>query len=66
MGRKARGGRAKNDGSMSDALAKVLTGKTMSIADAGEAVWKAGYKTGSKHFRTMVNIALLNKKSSSG
>ena len=34
----------------------------MSIADAGEAVRKAGYNTNSKHFRTMVNIALLNKQ----
>ncbi|MGE3108311.1 MAG: hypothetical protein AB7G11_03620 [Phycisphaerales bacterium] len=62
--RAATGGRrrAKNDTNLPDALVKVLSGKTMSVSDAAAAVVKAGYKTSSKHFRTMVNIALLNKK----
>lgn len=54
--------RPKNDAALPDALAKVLAGKTMSVSDAADAVVKAGYKSNSAHFRTMVNIALLNKK----
>ena len=61
-GGKRGGRRAKNEGSLPDALAKVLSGNTMSVSDAAEAVLKSGYKSNSKHFRTMVNIALLNKK----
>lgn len=54
--------RPKNDSNLPDALAKVLNGKTMSVIEAADAVQKAGYKTNSANFRTMVNIALLNKK----
>ncbi len=54
--------RPKNEANLPDALTSVLSGKTMSVSDAADAVQKAGYKTTSKHFRTMVNIALLNKK----
>jgi hypothetical protein len=41
------------------ALTKVLSGKTMSVVDAAEAVKKAGYRTNSQNFRTQVNIALI-------
>lgn len=51
--------RPKNEMSLVDALSKALKGKTMSVAEAGEAVQKAGYKTNAANFRTMVNIALI-------
>jgi len=53
------GGRAKNDMTLTDALAKVLASKTMSVVDATEAVQKIGYRTNSNSFRTQVNIALI-------
>lgn len=57
----ARGGtRPKNEMSLVDALGKVLKGKTMGVAEAAEAVQKAGYKTNAASFRTVVNIALIN------
>ncbi|MFN0011744.1 MAG: hypothetical protein ACKVS8_08900 [Phycisphaerales bacterium] len=63
-GRAGRGGatRARNKLPLADALAAALKGKRLSVGDAGEAVRKAGYHTTSPNFRTMVNIALLNKK----
>ncbi|MFN0012180.1 MAG: hypothetical protein ACKVS8_11120 [Phycisphaerales bacterium] len=54
--------RARNKVPLADALAAVLKGKRLSVGDAGDAVRKAGYRTTSPNFRTMVNIALLNKK----
>jgi hypothetical protein len=51
--------RPKNEMSLAESLAKVLDGKTMRVTDACEAVLKSGYKTNSKTFRTMVNIALI-------
>jgi hypothetical protein len=54
--------RARNEVNLIDALATMLKGKTMSVTDAAEAVQKAGYRTTSPNFRTMVNAALLNKK----
>ena len=61
-GRPAPRTRPKNDTNLPDALVKILKGKTMSVGDAADAVQKAGYKTHSANFTTMVNIALLNKK----
>jgi hypothetical protein len=52
------GARPRNDMSLSEALSKLLSGKTMSVTDAGVAVRKAGYRTNSNNFRTQVNIAL--------
>lgn len=54
--------RARNESSLMDALAALLKGKTMGVTEAAEAVQKAGYRTTSPNFRTMVNAALLNKK----
>jgi len=57
---RTRGGRPRNESNLVDSLAKVLKGKEMSVTDVAEAVQKAGYKTTSpRHFRTMVNIALI-------
>jgi hypothetical protein len=50
--------RAVNEVPLPEALHKVLNGKTMGIAEACEAVQKAGFQTHSKNFRVMVNIAL--------
>ncbi|MBY0310992.1 MAG: hypothetical protein K2W85_02880 [Phycisphaerales bacterium] len=67
LGGIARGGsfvgvrkRPKNDSNLVDALAKVLTGKTMSVTEVSEAVQKAGYMTTSPSFRTIVNQTLIN------
>lgn len=51
--------RPRNEMNLVDALAKVLDGKTMSVTDAAEAVQKAGYKSSSKTFRTIVNQTLI-------
>lgn len=67
LGGIARGGsfvgarkRPKNESNLVDALAKVLTGKTMSVTEVSEAVQKAGYMTTSPSFRTIVNQTLIN------
>lgn len=59
--RRGRGGaRPKNKLSLVDALSQVLTGKTMGVSEVADAVQKAGYKTTSENFRTIVNQALIN------
>lgn len=59
-GRRAGGRkRAKNAQSLEVALAKVLKGKTMGVSEVADAVQKAGYKTTSPNFRTIVNQCLL-------
>ena len=63
LGGGRRGPRMRNDSSLLDALIKVLTGKTMSVTEAAEAVQNAGYKTSSPNFRTIVNQCFIaNKK----
>jgi hypothetical protein len=57
-----RGGRGKNAESLVDALKKLLTGRTMSVTEMAEAVQKAGYRTSSPNFRTIVNQTLINNK----
>ncbi len=54
--------RAKNDAKLVDALVKLLSGKTMGVTEASIAVQKAGYKTTSPNFRTIVNQALIKDK----
>ena len=57
------GRRQRNKMNLVDALRKVLGNKTMSVSDAAEAVQRAGYKTSSANFRTIVNQSLLaNRK----
>lgn len=55
--------RPRNEMTLTDALAKVLSNKTMSVTDAAEAVKKIGYQTNSNNFRTQVNIALIKSGS---
>lgn len=54
--------RPRNETNLIEALHAVLKGKTMGVAEAAEAVQKAGYRTGAASFRIMVNAALLKKK----
>lgn len=62
---KSGGGRAsprkrpRNAMNLVDSLKKLLDGRTMSVTDAAEAVQRAGYKSSSKTFRTIVNQTLL-------
>lgn len=58
-----RGQRARNSTSLVETLGGVLNGTTMTVSDIIGAVHKAGYKTTSRNFRSIVNQALLaNKK----
>ncbi|HZW08961.1 MAG TPA: hypothetical protein VFF69_03580 [Phycisphaerales bacterium] len=56
------GKRPRNAESLEVALAKVLKGKTMGVSEVADAVQKAGYKTSSPNFRTIVNQALLRSE----
>lgn len=52
--------RPRNEMNLVEALHKVLTNKVMSVTDVSEAVQRAGYKTTSPSFRTIVNQTLIN------
>lgn len=52
--------RPRNKVNLVEALQKVLKGQTMSVTDIADAVQKAGYRTTSENFRTIVNQALIN------
>lgn len=54
--------RAKNATNLVEALVKVLKGKTMGVTEVASAVQKAGYRTTSKTFRTIVNQALIKHR----
>ncbi|MBK7403130.1 MAG: hypothetical protein IPJ41_00505 [Phycisphaerales bacterium] len=54
--------RPRNAESLEVALAKVLKGKTMGVSEVATAVQKAGYKTSSPNFRTIVNQTLLRSE----
>ncbi|MEM1166386.1 MAG: hypothetical protein AAGI30_08870 [Planctomycetota bacterium] len=54
--------RPRNDSNLADALAQVLTGQTLSVTEAADHVQKAGYRTTSPNFRTIVNQTLLKDK----
>lgn len=58
------GSRPRNTMNLVEALTKVLTGKTLGVTEAADAVKKAGYATTSPNFRTIVNQALLANTSS--
>lgn len=55
--------RPRNKVKLVDALHKVLNGKTMSVTDVASAVKRAGYRTTSENFRTIVNQALISNGS---
>jgi hypothetical protein len=52
------GTQPKNTMTLADALAAVLKDKVMGVAEAGDAIRKAGYKSNAASFRIMVNGAL--------
>lgn len=54
-----RGRRAKNAMSLVETLKQVLAGRTLAVTDAVQEVQKAGYRSNSKTFRTIVNQALI-------
>ena len=54
--------RYRNDSNLADALVDLLKTKTMSVTQASIEVQKAGYKTTSPNFRTIVNQTLLRDK----
>ena len=51
--------RPKNSMNLAEAMAKMLKGKTMGVNEAATNVQKAGYKTNSPNFRTIVNQTLI-------
>ncbi|TVQ62074.1 MAG: hypothetical protein EA378_06315 [Phycisphaerales bacterium] len=51
--------RHRNDSSLEDALVDLLNNTVMSVTDATEAVQRAGYRTTSPNFRTIVNQTLI-------
>jgi hypothetical protein len=51
--------RPRNGDTLVTALARLLSGRTMSATEAADAVQRAGYQTVSRNFRTQVNIALI-------
>jgi len=59
-GRAAPRKRPRNDMSLEEALAKLLKNKTMGVSEIADAVQRAGYRTSSPNFRTIVNQTLIN------
>jgi len=51
--------RPRNESTLEDALAKVLSGREMGVTEAATAVQQAGYKTNAENFRTIVNQTLI-------
>jgi hypothetical protein len=56
------GGRATNELSLVDSLKKVLTGKTLGVSQAADAVLATGYMTTSPNFRTIVNQTFIKHR----
>lgn len=56
------GGRGARKGSLVSILHGILQGKTMDVAGMMQAAVKAGHKSKSKNFRTIVNLAMLNNR----
>ena len=52
--------RPRNEMNLEEALTKLLRNKTLSVTDIAEEVQKAGYRTTSPNFRTIVNQTLIN------
>lgn len=51
--------RPQNDANLADSLAKVLKNTVMNVTGVSSAVQKAGYRTTSPNFRTIVNQTLI-------
>jgi hypothetical protein len=57
-----RRGRGGNEQSLAGRLHGLLRGRTMSVPEMAAAVKKAGHKSKSKNFNTVVGLALLSHK----
>ncbi len=57
--RRSAGRRPRNEMNLVDSLQGVLKGRTMGVSEVADAVQKAGYRTTSENFRTIVNQALI-------
>jgi hypothetical protein len=55
-------GRGGNEQSLPMRLHTLLRGKTMSVPEMAQAAKKAGHKSKSKNFRTIVSLAILNNR----
>ena len=53
--------RPRNEMNLVEALHELLRGRTMSVTETASAVQKAGYRTTSPNFRTIVNQTLINR-----
>lgn len=56
------GDRGGNEQSLSALLHSLLRGKTMSVPEMADAAKKAGHKSKSKNFRTIVSLALISHR----
>jgi len=54
--------RADNAMTLTEALQRVLRGKTMRVGEAVEAVQRLGYQTRAENFRSVVNLALIRHR----
>ncbi len=54
--------RPKNTVILVDALRRVLNNRTLSVSEAAGAVRRAGYRTSSENFRTIVNQTLIGNR----
>lgn len=61
-GRRGRKGSGPDGSGLVQSLRKVLTGTQMSIQEMCDAVKRAGYRSSSPNFRTIVNAALGNNR----
>jgi len=56
------GARRGRRGGLADVLHSLLQGKTMSVPEMAKAAKKAGHKSKSKNFRTVVGLTLINHR----
>jgi chromosome segregation ATPase len=59
LGAEGGGKRPRNTRNLADALADLLSDQTLSVTEAAAEVQRAGYRTTSPNFRTIVNQTLL-------
>ena len=54
--------RPRNDQNLADALVELLASQTLNVTSIAEEVQRAGYRTSSPNFRTIVNQTLIKDK----
>jgi hypothetical protein len=60
--RTGKGSRRGRRGGLADVLHRLLQGRTLSVPEMAAAAKKAGHKTKSKNFNTVVGLTLINHK----